>query len=74
MIALTSFIPLTPQAFLIALFATISCHLVMPALQRIFGTWGLPALTGAFVFTTWIFLLGISGFTNIPAGIGWSRP
>ena len=27
MIALTSFIPLTPQAFLIALFATISCSL-----------------------------------------------
>ncbi|HEX6670867.1 MAG TPA: urea transporter [Nitrososphaeraceae archaeon] len=74
MIALTSFIPLTPQAFLIALFAVISCSFVMPALQRIFGTWGLPALTGPFVFTTWIFLLGISGFTNIPAGIGWSRP
>jgi len=74
MIALTSFIPLTPQAFMIAVFATISCSFVMPAFQRFFGTWGLPALTGPFVFTTWVFLLGISGFTNIPAGIGWSRP
>jgi urea transporter len=74
MIALTSFIPLTPQAFMIAVLATISCSFVMPAFQRFFGTWGLPALTGPFVFTTWIFLLGISGFTNIPAGIGWSRP
>jgi urea transporter len=74
MIALTSFIPLTPQAFMIAVLATLSCSFVMPAFQRFFGTWGLPALTGPFVFTTWIFLLGISGFTNIPAGIGWSRP
>ena len=74
MIALTSFVPLTPQAFMMAVFATVSCCFVMPALQRIFGTWGLPALTGPFVFTAWIFLLGISGFTNIPAGIGWSRP
>lgn len=74
MIALTSFIPLTPQTFMIAVFATISCCFVMPALQRFFGTWGLPALTGPFVFTAWIFLLGISGFTNIPAGIGWARP
>jgi urea transporter len=36
--------------------------------------WGLPALTGPFVFTAWIFLLGIAGFENIPAGIGWARP
>jgi urea transporter len=70
MIALTSFIPLTPQSFLIAVFATVACSvIVMPALQ-----WGLPALTGPFVFTAWVFLLGISGFENIPAGIGWSRP
>lgn len=74
MIALTSFVPLSPQAFMMAVFATVSCCFVMPALQRIFGTWGLPALTGPFVFTAWIFLLGISGFTNIPAGIGWARP
>jgi urea transporter len=74
MIALTSFIPLTPQAFMIAVLATLSCSFVMPAFQRFFGTWGLPALTGPFVFTAWVFLLGISGFTNIPAGIGWSRP
>ena len=62
MIALTSFIPLTPGSFLIAIFAAIGCSFVMPALQRFFGMWGLPALTGPFVFTTWIFLLGISGF------------
>lgn len=75
MIALTSFIPLTPQSFLIAVFATVACSvIVMPALQRFFGIWGLPALTGPFVFTAWVFLLGISGFEYIPAGIGWSRP
>jgi urea transporter len=75
MIALTSFIPLTPQSFLIAVFATVACSvIVMPALQRFFGMWGLPALTGPFVFTAWVFLLAISGFENIPAGIGWSRP
>ncbi|HJS63569.1 MAG TPA: urea transporter [Nitrososphaeraceae archaeon] len=74
MIALTSFLPLTPQSVLIALLATVSCGFVMPAMQRFFGMWGLPALTGPFVFTAWVFLLGISGFSNIPAGIGWSRP
>jgi urea transporter len=75
MIALTAFLPLTVQSFLIAVFMTVACSLfVMPALQRFFGMWGLPALTGPFVFTAWIALLGISGFENIPAGIGWSRP
>lgn len=74
MIALTSFLPLTAQSFLIALLATVSCGFVMPALQRFFGMWGLPALTGPFVFTAWVFLLGIAGFSNIPAGIGWARP
>jgi urea transporter len=46
----------------------------MPALQRFFGMWGLPALTGPFVFTAWVWLLAIHGFLHIPAGIGWSRP
>jgi urea transporter len=74
MIALTSFVPLTPQSFMMAVFATIGCSFLMPGLQRFFGQWGLPALTGPFVFTAWIFLLATSGFLNIPAGIGWSRP
>src|ERR671924_1946602 len=74
MIALTSFVPLTPQSFMMAVFATIGCSFLMPALQRFFGQWGLPALTGPFVFTAWVFLLATAGFANIPAGIGWSRP
>jgi len=75
MIALTSFVPLTWQTFLMAVLATVACSVVvMPALQRFFGQWGLPALTGPFVFTAWVWLLAIHGFTNIPAGIGWSRP
>lgn len=74
MIAMTSFIPLTPQGFLMAIFATVACGFTMPALQRLLAPYGLPALTAPFVFTTWIFLLGISAFENIPAGIGWSRP
>jgi urea transporter len=75
MIALTSFVPLTPQSFLLAVLATVACSvIVMPALQRFFGQWGLPALTGPFVFTAWVWLIAIFGFSNIPAGIGWSRP
>ena len=75
MIALTSFVPLTPQSFLLAVLATVACSVVvMPALQRFFGQWGLPALTGPFVFTAWVWLIAIFGFSNIPAGIGWSRP
>ena len=74
MIALTSFVPLTPQSFIMAIFATIGCSFLMPALQRFFGQWGLPALTGPFVFTAWVFMLAVAGFQNIPAGIGWSRP
>src|ERR671917_528804 len=73
MIALTSFVPLTPQSFMMAVFATIGCSFLMPGLQRFFGQWGLPALTGPFVFTAWIFLLATAGFQNIPAGIGWAR-
>jgi urea transporter len=46
----------------------------MPALQRFFGIWGLPALTGPFVLTAWVFMLAVAGFQNIPAGIGWARP
>jgi urea transporter len=75
MIALTSFVPLTVNSFFMAVLATVACSvIVMPGLQRFFGTWGLPALTGPFVFTAWVFMLGIAGFENIPAGIGWSRP
>ncbi|MFZ0557427.1 MAG: urea transporter, partial [Nitrososphaeraceae archaeon] len=75
MIAITSFLPLTWQSFLFAVLMTVACSLfVMPALQRFFGTWGLPALTGPFVFTAFIAMLGVSGFMNIPAGAGWSRP
>ena len=75
MIALTSFVPLTWQSFLMAILATVTCSVVvMPALQRFFGQWGLPALTGPFVFTAWVWLIAIAGFYNIPAGIGWSRP
>src|ERR671918_761331 len=74
MIALTSFVPLTPQSFMMAIFGTIGCCFVMPALQRFFGQWGLPPLTGPFVFTAWVMLLATSGFENIPAGIGWARP
>ena len=75
MIALTSFVPLTIQSFLMAVLATVACSVVvMPALQRFFGQWGLPALTGPFVFTAWIWLIAIFGFGNIPAGIGWSKP
>jgi len=75
MIALTSFVPLTISSFFMAVLATVACSIVvMPALQRFFGMWGLPALTGPFVFTAWVWLLATAGFENIPAGIGWSRP
>jgi urea transporter len=75
MISLTLFLPLTWQTFLMAVFATVVCSVaVTPALQRFFGMWGLPVLTGPFVLTAWTFLLGISYFSHIPAGIGWSRP
>ena len=75
MIALTSFVPLTWQSFLMAVLATVTCSVVvMPALQRFFGQWGLPALTGPFVFTAWVWMIALAGFYNIPAGIGWSRP
>ncbi|HUH78668.1 MAG TPA: urea transporter [Methanoregula sp.] len=75
MIALTSFLPFTGQAFLYAVFATIVCSLfTMPAMQNFFGRWGIPALTGPFVFTAWFFLLAAPLAMNIPAGIGWGRP
>ncbi len=74
MIALTSFVPLTVQNFMFAILATIACCFIMPAFQNLFGRWGLPALTGPFVFTAWAFLLGAAAFENVPAGLGWVRP
>jgi urea transporter len=75
MIALTSFLPLTPMSFGYAVLATIVCSLfTMPAFQHFFSKWGLPALTGPFVFTAWIFLLAMPLVLNVPAGIGWGRP
>lgn len=75
MIALTSFLPLTWQTFLYAIAATVVCSLfTMPALQHFFSRWNLPALTGPFVFTTWVFLLAMPYALGIPAGIGWGRP
>lgn len=74
MIALTSFLPLTWQTFLYATLATVMCSFVMYFMQNFFGKWGLPALTGPFVFTAWFFLLGAYGFQHIPAGVGWVRP
>lgn len=75
MIAITSFLPFTWQSFLYAVLATAVCSLfTMPAMQNFFGRWGLPALTGPFVFTTWFFLLAAPYLLNIPFGIGWGRP
>lgn len=75
MIALTSFLPLTWQTFLCAVLVTIVCPLfTMPALQNFFGRWGIPCLTGPFVFTAWVFMLASPLAPNIPAGIGWGRP
>jgi urea transporter len=75
MIALTSFLPLTWQTFLYAILATVVCSLfTMPALQHFFSRWDLPALTGPFVFTAWVFLLAAPIALNIPAGISWARP
>jgi urea transporter len=75
MIALTSFLPLTCQSFLYAIVATIVCSLfTMPALQHFFSRWNLPALTGPFVLTAWVFLLAAPYALGIPAGIGWGRP
>ena len=74
-IALTSFLPLTLESFLLAIFAVVLCSFVNPGLQRLFKTWGLPALTGPFVLTAWIFMLGVGGdLQHVPAGVGWSRP
>lgn len=75
MIALTSFLPLNWQTFLYAMLATIVCSLItVPAMQNFFGRWGVPCLTGPFVFTAWAFLLAAPYALNIPAGTGWGRP
>lgn len=75
MIALTSFLPLTWQTFLYAVTATIVCSLfTMPALQHFLSRWNLPALTGPFVFTAWVFMLATPYALHIPAGVGWGRP
>ena len=75
MIALTSFLPLTWVTFLYAVLATVACSLfTMPALQHFFSRWNLPALTGPFVLTAWVFLLATPLALHIPVGAGWGHP
>jgi len=74
MIALTSFLPLTMINFFYAVLATIACSVITPSMQNFFGRWGLPALTGPFVFTAWVFLWAVTGLEHIPAGLGWGKP
>lgn len=74
MIALTSFLPYTMINFFYAVLATVACSIITPAMQNFFGRWGVPALTGPFVFTAWVFLWAVTGFDHIPAGLGWGKP
>ncbi len=75
MIALTAFVPLTLENFLYAVLATIVCSFfTMPAMQNFLGRWGIPPLTGPFVFTAWAFMFVAPLALNIPFGVGWGRP
>ncbi len=44
------------------------------ALGNILGTWQIPALTGPFVVTIWLFALGIYGFSQIEGSANSQAP
>lgn len=44
------------------------------AIGNLLGTWQIPALTGPFVVTIWLFALGIYGFSQIEAGANSQSP
>ncbi|MEZ4506397.1 MAG: urea transporter [Thermomicrobiales bacterium] len=44
------------------------------AIGNLLGTWQIPALTGPFVVTIWLFALGIYGFSQVEAGPNSQAP
>ena len=44
------------------------------AIGNLLGAWQIPALTGPFVVTIWLFALGIYGFSQVEAGTGSQSP
>jgi len=44
------------------------------AIGNLLGSWQIPALTGPFVVTIWIFTLGIYGFSQVEAGANSQAP
>jgi urea transporter len=44
------------------------------AIGNILGTWQIPALTGPFVVTIWLFALGIYGFSKVENGANSQAP
>jgi urea transporter len=74
-LGITSFLPLTPQSLMLALFGVVSVTFVNAGMQKFLKTWGLTSLTGPFVFVAWILMIAVGGeLFNIPAGVGWARP
>lgn len=44
------------------------------AIGNVLGTWQIPALTGPFVVTIWLFALGIYGFSQVEGGANSQAP
>jgi urea transporter len=61
---------LVPYAVLGAFAACIASA----AIGNLLGTWQIPALTGPFVVTIWLFALGIYGFSQIESGANSQTP
>jgi urea transporter len=75
MVGMTTFLPLTPQSFMLAIFGAVGITFVNAGLQKLLKTWGITPLTGPFVFVAWILMIAVSGMAfNVPAGVGWARP
>ena len=50
------------------------CRVHRSRIGNLLGTWQIPALTGPFVVTIWLFALGIYGFSQVEPGANSQAP
>ncbi len=73
-VALTFYLDDNNMLPVYVIFGGFASCIVAAAIGNLLGQWGVPALTGPFVVTIWIFALGIYGFTQVEPSANSQAP